>query len=147
MMTVDKTKLQDLTLFGSRLLIAFIFLWHGFPKAINPSMAIDKFIGFGLPGLLGPIIGIVEVVAAVALVIGVFHRWTNLLLAAVIAGAILTVQLPGGFTAGLERDLLILFGTLLLSLYGPGLWALENKHNDIARHATQPFPEVSSSQV
>ena len=49
-MLIDKTKLQGLALLGSRLLIAFIFFWHGFPKAVNPSMAMKKFIGFGLLG-------------------------------------------------------------------------------------------------
>ncbi len=150
-MLIDKTKLQGLALLGSRLLIAFIFFWHGFPKAVNPSMAIEKFIGFGLPGMLGPITGIVEVVAAAALVLGVFHRWANLLLAAIIAGAIVTVQIPGGLTAGLERDLLILVGTLALSLYGPGLLAMDTRHDEAKRRASlatsDPVPSRAQEVV
>lgn len=49
---------QDSTiLLVTRLLLAFIFLWHGAPKAVHFSMAAEKFAGFGLPGGLGPIIG------------------------------------------------------------------------------------------
>ena len=92
-----------------RLLLAFIFLWHGVPKAIYVSWAMDKFVGFGLPGILGPITGWVEVIASIGL----------------------TVQFPKGMQAGLERDLLILAGHLVLILTGPGRLALDaNRHQD-----------------
>jgi putative oxidoreductase len=126
--------MQALTLLGTRLLVACIFLWHGLPKAVYPSMAMAKFVGLGLPGFLGPIIGIVEVIAAICLVLGVLHRQANLLLAVVIVGAIVTVQIPGGITAGLERDLLILAGTLLLSIHGPGILALERRRQQAQLH-------------
>lgn len=90
--------------------IAAVFLWHGVPKAIDPAAAVDKFVGFGLPGVLGPVIGVTEVVASILLVIGFQVRWAALLLAAIILGAIVTVQVPSGVTSGLERDLLILAG-------------------------------------
>ncbi|MCG8418539.1 MAG: DoxX family protein [Proteobacteria bacterium] len=117
--------LRPYVLLVTRLLISFVFLWHGLPKAINIDMAMDKFAGFGLPGLLGPITGWIEVIAAVLVVLGVKHLWANIALSFVIVGAIVTVQIPGGFTAGLERDLLILTATLVLSVFGPGMLALD----------------------
>ncbi|MEE9208745.1 MAG: DoxX family protein [Gemmatimonadota bacterium] len=107
-------------LLGSRLVIAAVFLWHGIPKAFNISAAMEKFVGFGLPGVLGPVTGWVEVLAAVALVLGVFSRWGALALVVVIVGALVTVQIPGGISTGLERDLLILSSLLLLAAAGPG---------------------------
>ena len=113
-----------------RLVMVFIFLYHGFPKAIDWPMATAKFIGFGLPGFLGPITGIVEVVASVFILLGLYHRWSNLVLLFIIAGAIATVQIPGSLSAatvsaGLERDLLILVGTLVLAAAGPGALSLK----------------------
>lgn len=112
----------------TRSVIAFVFLWHGIPKAFNAAAAMDKFAGFGLPPILGPITGWVEVVAASMLILGLLHRAAVLSLLAVIIGALVTVQIPGGVSAGLERDLLILTGLTLLAFTGPGRFALSAKN-------------------
>ena len=117
----------------ARLLVAVVFLYHSLPKALDVSMAYAKFVGFGLPGALGPVIGWVEVVASVLLVAGYRPRWAALVLAAIILGALLAVQIPGGITASLERDLLILMLTLVLATHGPGrLAASEAKPTRVA---------------
>lgn len=122
--------LQTYVLLGMRLLLAFIFLWHGVPKALYVSWAMDKFVGFGLPGILGPITGWVEVIASIGLILGFWHTWSNVLLALIIVGALVTVQFPKGMQAGLERDLLILAGHLLLIILGPGPLALDAKRSE-----------------
>lgn len=106
-------------------MVAFVFLWHGVPKAIDWPAAYDKFVGFGLPGTLGPLTGIFEVVAALLLLVGLKHRNAALALAFIIAGALITVQIPKGFTPALERDLLILALTLSLAGTGPGRLGLD----------------------
>jgi putative oxidoreductase len=116
--------LKDIGLLFTRLVLVFIFLWHGIPKAFNPSMAMGKFAGMGFPGFLGPIVGWVEVVAAVLILIGLWHKWATLALGIIIVVAILGVQLKNGVTAGLERDLLILAATITLMGFGPGTFAL-----------------------
>ncbi len=118
------TKFQTYALWALRILLVLIFLYHGLPKAIYWSAATEKFIGFGLPGFLGPITGIVEVIAAVLLLFGRFWQATNLVLLFIIAGAIATVQIPNFLgdsskVAGLERDLLILVGHLVLLAFPP----------------------------
>jgi putative oxidoreductase len=120
----------NLALLLSRGIVALIFLWHGVPKAVDWPAAMDEFVGFGLPGFLGPVTGIVEVMAATMLLLGVGHRVAAGILMAVIAGAIATVQIPGGVTAALERDLLILVATFLLWVVGPGAFGFR------AREAT-----------
>lgn len=87
----------------------------------------DKFAGFGLPPILGPVTGWIEVVAAPLLLLGLFHRAAVLSLLVIIVGALVTVQIPNGVSAGLERDLLILTGLALLALTGPGRFALSAK--------------------
>lgn len=105
---------RDISFLALRLTIAAIFLWHGFPKAIDPEAAMGKFVGMGLAGWLGPIIGWVEVIAGTMLAVGFRHRWAAGALLVVIAGALVTVQIPGGMSAGLERDVLIFVGLLVL---------------------------------
>lgn len=107
-------------LFVNRGLIAAIFLWHGIPKALDVASAITKFQDFGLPGTLGPIVGWVEVVTGILMLAGLWHRWTSIVFLVIITGALVTVQIPAGITAGLERDLLILVALLVLRTAGPG---------------------------
>ncbi|MDH3598335.1 MAG: DoxX family protein [Candidatus Tectomicrobia bacterium] len=129
-MNTRNEHMQTYVLLGMRLLLAFIFLWHGVPKAFYVSWAMDKFVGFGLPGILGPITGWVEVIASIGLILGFWHTWSNAFLALIILGALVTVQFPNGMQAGLERDLMILAGLLVLIVTGPGQLALDAKRSE-----------------
>lgn len=117
----------NLALLLSRGIVALIFLWHGVPKAVDWPAAMDKFVGFGLPGFLGPVTGMVEVVASAMLLLGVGHRVAAGILMVVISGAIATVQIPGGISVGLERDVLILAATFLLWVVGPGAFGFRSE--------------------
>lgn len=122
--SIDHNRFSNSALLGLRILLVLIFLYHGVPKAIFWSAATEKFISFGLPGFLGPITGVAEVVASLLLLFGRFWKITNLILIFIIAGAIATVQIPNFLAdsskvAGLERDLLILFGHLTLLAFTP----------------------------
>ena len=122
------TGLPGLGLFLTRVATALIFIYHGWPKAVDWAMATEKFIGFGLPGFLGPVVGILEVVFGLTLLLGFWTRASSILLGVIILVALLTVQLPkGGVTAGLERDAMILAVCVLLAAYGPGSWALDRE--------------------
>ena len=126
--TFSGNKFPTYALLGLRILLVAIFLYHGLPKAIFWSMATAKFVGFGLPGFLGPITGIVEVIASILLLFGRYWKITNLVLLFIITGAIFTVQLPKFLAdinnvAGLERDLLILVGHLTLLAFNKNVRA------------------------
>ncbi len=141
--TISNDRLSTYALWILRLTLVAIFLYHGLPKAIFWSMATEKFISFGLPGFLGPITGIAEVIASVLLLFGQFWRFSNLLLLFIIAGAIVTVQLPNFLedakkVAGLERDILILVGHLTLLAFPPQ--KLANKtHSSLGSLETENF--------
>ncbi|MEM8722939.1 MAG: DoxX family protein [Cyanobacteria bacterium P01_G01_bin.39] len=122
--SISNQKFPTYALLILRILLVLIFLYHGIPKAIFWSMAAEKFVGFGLPGFLGPITGIVEVIASILLLFGRFWQFANFTLLFIIAGALVTVQIPtfiGDFSkvAGLERDLLVLVGHLILLAFNP----------------------------
>ena len=101
-------------LLALRLVIAAIFIWHGYPKVASPEGVIGFFSGLGLPGWLGPVVGAVEIVAGLALAAGFRHRWASAPLVVIIIGALVLVQIPRGITGSLERDVLILASLLVL---------------------------------
>ena len=122
--TTNNNNVSNYALLALRFLLVLIFLYHGVPKAIFWSAAMEKFVGFGLPGFLGPITGIAEVIASILLLFGKFWKITNLVLLFIISGALVTVQIPSFIAdaskvAGLERDLLILVGHLTLLAFVP----------------------------
>ncbi len=122
--SISQNKFPTYALLMLRILLVLIFLYHGVPKAIFWTAAADKFVGFGLPGFLGPITGIAEVIASVLLLFGRFWQASNFVLLFIIAGALVTVQIPNYIAdaskvAGLERDLLILVGHIILLAFQP----------------------------
>ena len=122
-------RFSDYSLLLLRLMVVFIFLYHGVPKALNWSLAAEKFVGMGFPGFLGPITGIVEIITSVLILIGLYNKISNLILAFIMAGAIAGVHIPasvsaGTVTAGLERDLMLLAGVIVLAALGSGAWSL-----------------------
>ena len=126
MTAVSQNKFSAYTLLTLRVVLVAIWLYHGLPKAIFWSAAMDKFISFGLPGFLGPITGIAEVIAGLLFLVGRFWKATGLILMFIITGAIVTVQLPAFLgdiskVAGLERDLMILAGHFVLLSFKPNM--------------------------
>lgn len=113
------TNYQFFALWALRLLLVAIFLYHGLNKVIFWSMNMEKFIGSGLLGFIVPIIGIVEIIASLLLLFGIFWQASNLTLLFIVAVTIVTIQLPNFVenphnALSLERNLLILIGNLIL---------------------------------
>ena len=119
-------KNQNLALLLIRVTLFAVFIYHGAPKALDFEMAMTKFTNMGFPGVLGPVIGIIEVIGAFTILLGVKNKETNIILGAIILTAIVGVQIPGAISkgkllpAGLERDLLMLSGHYLLLVFGAG---------------------------
>lgn len=136
-------KARDYTLLLLRMIIVIIFLFHGYPKAVDWSMAMEKFQSFGFPGFLGPVVGIFEVLAALALLIGFWTRFSATILAVIIFVATTGVQIPEALSEGvilhpgLERDLMIFGSLLFLSLHGPGALAIQTKRLPVVSRLTE----------
>lgn len=131
-------RFSDYSLLLLRLMVVFIFLYHGVPKALNWSLAAEKFVGMGFPGFLGPITGIVEVITSVLILLGLYNKISNLVLAFIMAGAIAGVHIPasvaaGTVTAGLERDLMLLAGVIVLAALGAGALSFTPMRSETVR--------------
>ena len=107
-------------LFLMRITLAFIFLWNGIPKLLNPEMAISSFSGYGLAGFLGPIIGIISILAAIFVLSGFWFKLGNFFMFAIAFIAIVTVHIKEGINIGFERNVLIMATTIFLYFFGPG---------------------------
>ena len=125
---------KDVSLLLLRLATAFIFIFHGWGKALDWAGASDKFVGMNFPGFLGGPVGVIEVVAGIALIVGFQTKWSAIALLVIIIGALLGVQVPGamaegGFTVtkGFERDLMVTVATIAIIAFGPGAYSMQKE--------------------
>jgi uncharacterized membrane protein YphA (DoxX/SURF4 family) len=80
-----------------RLLVGCVFLSEGLQKFLFPEeLGAGRFesIGIPAPGLMGPVVGAVEVVCGVLVLAGYFTRQAAVPLIGVMVGALITTKLP-----------------------------------------------------
>lgn len=112
-------KFSDYSLLFLRIVIGAVFVYHGWPKLFSQPELL------GLPGFVGFLVGIVEVVFGVLILLGVGFPWVTYPLGVVILVALFFMQLPKGITAGSERDLIIAAVLFLLGAIGPGKYSMQ----------------------
>ncbi|TQK74286.1 DoxX-like protein [Brevibacillus sp. AG162] len=94
-----------------------LFFIHGIAKLQRGMAAVVTTFGdLGLPGWLAYLVLIVELIGGLALIIGVGARYAAWGLAAIMAGAIVTVKWAKGFVGGYELDLILLLVTICVGL-------------------------------
>ena len=111
-----------------RLALGILFLAHFSLKffVFTPAGTAKFFASLGLPGGLAYLTMAVELVGAIALILGIYSR----IVAIVLLGAIFTVHGPAGFfftnpNGGWEFPAFWIVGLLALALTGDGKYALK----------------------
>jgi putative oxidoreductase len=97
--------LEPLALLAARVVLALVFIYHGYPKLVHPTDAMREFfISHGLPGLFLSVAGILEVFGGLLLVAGLFTRPAALLLTIEMGVAIWKVHSSHGIMAVKEYE-------------------------------------------
>lgn len=121
----------DLGLAILRIVTGVIFAAHGAQKLFVFGFAgvSGAFAGMGvpMPGVVGPLVALVEFFGGLALVAGLLTRLASVGLAAVMLGAISLVHLSAGFFApkGFEYPLALLGVAIALAFTGAGRFSLD----------------------
>lgn len=133
-----------------RVVVGIIFLAHGLQKLLLIGIpGVTGFFtnaGIPLPGLSAVIVTAVETLGGLALILGLFTRWSAIPLAFTMLVALFAVHLKNGFFAGdggFEFVLMLLAANVSLFLLGGGAFALDDV---LERRGILPRSQVPASQ-
>ena len=131
-MRVRDNRYGDLGLALIRVVTGIVFFMHGWTKVFvwgfEGTSAGFAQMGIPLAGVMGPFVGLLELLGGLALVAGLATRWISIPLAFTMLVAILQVHLGAGFfnPDGVEFPLTLLAGLAGLALAGGGAFAVDN---------------------
>lgn len=118
-----------------RLLAGAVFLSEGLQKFVYPAaLGAGRFARIGIPApeVMGPFVGVVEIVCGLLLVVGLLTRLAAIPLIADMIVAIATTKIPMLFKSGFwamaheaRTDWCMLLGCVFLLLVGPGPISLD----------------------
>ena len=127
-----------------RIIVGYAFMFHGYAKLVRgPEHFVEILhaLGVPMPGLMGWITIIVELVGGLAILTGAFARWVSIPLSAILLVSMFSILLPNGFTSvkllaitsagvqlgkpGYEIDLLYLASLTTIVLGGTGPLSLD----------------------
>jgi putative oxidoreductase len=149
---------RSATLLFQRVLVGAVMFPHGAQKLLGWyggygfTGTMGYFASQGIPSALGALVIVGESLGALALIAGLFSRFTAFGVSAAILGAMLMVHLPNGFFMnwfgnqkgeGVEFALLMLGLSLPLIVRGGGRYALDSAIRvRLERRSTLPGPAV-----
>ena len=111
-----------------RVAVAAVFINHGRQKLFVYGFAgvTGAFTQMGVPfpGVMGPLIGVLEFFGGIALVVGFLTRLLGVAFACDMLGAIFLVLLKKGFS-GFELEFLLLAASVALFLTGAGRFSVD----------------------
>jgi putative oxidoreductase len=127
------------------MIVGYAFMAHGYSKLVRGPEHFAEILhalGIPMPGFMGWVTIVVEVVGGLAVLLGAFVSWVSIPLAAILLVSVFTLLLPYGFlsiklqgvtstgvrlgTPGYEVDLLYLACLAALVLGGTGPLSLDH---------------------
>jgi uncharacterized membrane protein YphA (DoxX/SURF4 family) len=123
----------DAGMFAVRFGLAGVFIVHGAMKLATVSATMTMFASMGMPGWLGVVVGVIELLGGAAMLLGVYVRYAGYALAAVMIGAILAVKWKAGFVGGWEYDFMLLTASLGVAWFGAGEYAIKIPENMLGK--------------
>lgn len=110
-----------------RLMLAAVFIAHGFPKLrdLGVTAGFLESLGFRPAKFWATVLGCTEFFGGILLLVGLFTQVAAALIAFVMLIAILKVKRAQGFVGGYEFELALFAIAVSLMLTGPGAYALD----------------------
>jgi putative oxidoreductase len=120
--------LQPVSTLAGRVLLGVMFLLAGLDKIGGFEGTQGYMQAMGVPGMLLPLVILLEVGGGLALIIGLWARWAGLLLAGFTLLAALIFHLD--FSDGMQqilfmKNLAITGGLLYVFAHGAGAWSID----------------------
>ncbi|MEX0690176.1 MAG: DoxX family protein [Candidatus Paceibacterota bacterium] len=118
---------SDWAILALRIILGLVLIFHGYPKIKNLKKNAKDFNKMGFkPGMFwGSLVAILEVVGGVALIAGFLTQTLAIIFIVQFIVIMLTIKRNAGFK-GVEMDLLIVGGLLVLVTIGGGVYSLDN---------------------
>jgi putative oxidoreductase len=111
-----------------RIAAAIVFMNHGYQKVFGWGFAgvsgAFGHMGVPLPGVMGPLIAILEFFGGIALLLGFLTRPLGFFFACDMLGALLLVKLKDGFGKS-ELEFLLFAAGITLLLTGAGAYSID----------------------
>ena len=139
-------KLKPLGLLVLRVALGASFIFHGYPKLSDPAHALNAFQGYGMPGYLAYISGILEIFGGGLLIAGLFTRGAALLLAIEMGLVLDRSLIPSvGIYAFGRYEFPLLLGAMALALAttGAGLISIDAFTFESQRKSAKKFKAKS----
>ncbi|MCG6939289.1 MAG: DoxX family protein [Gammaproteobacteria bacterium] len=114
----------------SRFLLAFIFLMAGVSKITGYAGTEAYMASAGVPGILLPLVILLEILGAISLIIGYKVRWSAPALAifCIVSALIFHFNFADQIQSIMfMKNLAIAGGLLALAANGAGAWSLDNR--------------------
>jgi len=119
---------QEIAPFLIRLILAAVFIKHGYPKLFGSYTTTVQFFnsqGIKPAKIWVIIVGIAEFFGGIFLLLGLFTQIAAGIIALVMLGAIAFVKRKYGFAGGYEFDLALLVLALSLLVLDPGIFSFD----------------------
>jgi putative oxidoreductase len=113
-----------------RVMLSLIFIQSGIMKIFDYAGTQTHMVEHGLPGVLLPLVILVEAGGGLCVLAGFFTRWAALALGGFcVLAAIFFHYQPGDMMQMINfvKNITIAGGFLVLAGAGPGAWALDNR--------------------
>jgi putative oxidoreductase len=126
----DSPPLNNAAKLAARILLAIIFLVSGYGKIVGYAGTSAYMASAGVPGVLLPLVILVEVVGGLMILVGYQTRLAALVLAAftLLAAVLFHMQFGNqGQTTQFMKNLAIAGGFLQLFATGPGIWSVDGQ--------------------
>jgi putative oxidoreductase len=116
----------DAVLLAVRLVLAAVFIAHGWQKFQNMDGTIQFFGGVGLPAIVAYLVALGELGSGIAMLLGVWTHWAGKVIMLIMIGAIVFVKYSKGLVGGYELEFALFASALVVSAMGPGKYTIHS---------------------